>query len=217
MAKLPGPPSVETLRGVKPEIATLIAGSRIHRIYFRGGDYPATYASMRNYGPVATARFDHHAGPARVHENRGVLYAAVGADAIATCIAEVFQETRLVDLRRNDPWLACLKLPDSVDLLDLTGKLPTRAGTSANIGSGPRPRCRRWSQAIHEAYPDLQGLLYSSSMNGGEPAILLYERAFAGVPAAAQQVEPVFNRPLADPGLLIPLSRVAASLGYDLA
>jgi hypothetical protein len=213
LAKLPEPPPVETLRGIEPEVETLDAGSLVHRVYFRGGDHPATYAGTRNYGPLSTARFDHHSEPARVHEDRGVLYAATGPDAIATCVAEVFQETRLVDLRRNDPWLASLELAESVDLLDLTGKWPTRVGASANIGSGPRPRCRRWSRIIHEAYPEIGGLIYASSMNGGEPAVLFYERAFA----ESKAMEPVFNRPLADPGLLIPLERVAASLGYDLA
>ena len=105
---------------------------------------------------------------------RGILYAATGDDAIATCVAEVFQDTRLVDTRRNEPRLAAFPVMEDVALLlDLTGKWPTRAGASTNINSGPRPRCRRWSRVIYDAYPDLGGLYYASSMNGNEPAVAL--------------------------------------------
>ena len=65
------------------------------RIYFRGGSYPATWNQMRYYGPVRSARFDHHLDPPGVQE-RGILHAAAGDDAIATCLAEVFQDTRML-------------------------------------------------------------------------------------------------------------------------
>jgi hypothetical protein len=144
-------------------------------------------------------------------QERGILYAATGDDAIATCVAEVFQDTRLVDTRRNEPWLAAFTLMEDVSLLDLTGKWPTRARASANINSGPRPRCRRWSRAIYDAYTELGGLYYASSMNVNEPAVVLYERASNTLPRS-----PVLNRPLSDAPLLIPLERIAAELGYDL-
>ncbi len=210
MAKLPKPPPVATLRLVSPEVETLPAGTRLWRIYFRGGDYPAVWDQMRYYGPRGSARFDHHLDPPRA-QDRGILYAATGDDAIATCVAEVFQDTRLVDTRRNEPWLAAFTLTEDVSLLDLTGKWPTRAKASANINSGPRPRCRRWSRVIYAAYPDLNGLYYASSMNGNEPAVALYERASNTLPRS-----PVLNRPLSDAPLLIPLERIAAELGYDL-
>ena len=210
MAKLPEPPSVADLRLVPPDVETLLAGTRLWRIYFRGGDHPATWDRMRDYGPVGSARFDHHLDPPR-SQDRGILYAATGDDAIATCVAEVFQDARLVDTRRNGPWLAAFALTEDVSLLDLTGKWPTRAGASTNINSGPRPRCRRWSRAIYGAYPGLGGLYHASSMNGNKPAVTLYERASNTLPRA-----PVLNRPLSDPSLLIPLKRIAAELGYDL-
>lgn len=64
---------------------------------------------------------------------------------------------------------------------------------------------------IYDAYPDLMGLYYASSMNGMEPAVVLYERASSTLSRL-----PVFNRPLSDAPLLIPLERIAAELGYDL-
>ena len=210
MAKLPEPPPVATLRLLSPEVETLPAGTRLWRVYFRGGSHPATWDRMRYYGPLRSARFDHHLDPPEV-QDRGILYAATGDDAIATCVAEVFQDARLVDTRRNEPWLAAFTLMEDVALLDLTGKWPTKAGASANINSGPRPRCRRWSRTIYDAYPDLSGLYYASSMNGNKPAVSLYERA-----SKALQRSPVLNRPLSDAPLLIPLKRIAAELGYDL-
>ena len=210
MAKLPEPPPVATLRRIPPAVATLPAGTKLWRIYFRGGSYPGAWDQMRDYGPVGSARFDHHLDPPRARD-RGILYAATGDDAIATCVAEVFQDTRLVDTRRNEPWLAAFTLMEDVSLLDLTGKWPTRVRASANINSGPRPRCRRWSRAIYDAYPDLNGLYYASSMNGNEPAVALYERASNALPRL-----PVLNRPLSDAPLLIPLARIVAELGYDL-
>ena len=212
MAKLPEPPPVAELRRIGPEVAVLPAGTRLYRIYPRGGDHQTGWGRMRHYGPVGTARFDHHSGPARVQEERGILYAAKDADAVATCVAEAFQDARLIDTRRDDAWLACFALAEDVPLLDLTGKWPTRAGASSNVSSGPRPRCRRWSRAVYEAFPDLQGLLYASSINGGEPAVALYERAAGAVPPS-----PVFNRPLSDPALLVGLGRIADALGYGLS
>ena len=210
MAKLPEPPAVSTLRRVSPVVATMPAGTMLWRIYFRGGDHPAVWDQMRHYGPRGSARFDHHLEPPGV-QDRGILYAVTGDDAIATCVAEVFQDTRLVDTRRDEPWLAAFTPIEDVVLLDLTGKWPTRAKASANINSGPRPRCRRWSRAIYDAYPHLDGLYYASSMNGMEPAVVLYERASTTLPRL-----PVLNRPLSEAPLLIPLERIAAGLGYDL-
>jgi hypothetical protein len=210
VAKLPEPPSVAALRRVSPDVSMLPAGTKLWRIYFRGGDYPVVWDQMRYYGPVMSARFDHHLAPPKV-QDRGILYAATGEDAIATCVAEIFQDTRFVDTRRNEPWLAAFTLMEDVSLLDLTGKWPTRARVSANINSGPRPRCRRWSRSIYEAYPHLRGLYYASSMKGMEPAVVLYERASSTLPRS-----PVLNRPLSDAPLLIPLERIADELGYDL-
>ena len=191
-------------------MATLPAGTKLWRIYFRDSSYPATWDQMRCYGPIGSARFDHNLDPPSV-QDRGILYAAAGNDAIATCLAEVFQDTRFVDTRRNEPRIAALALVEDISLLDLSGKWPTVAGASANINSGPRPRCRRWSQTIYDSYPDLMGLYYASSMNGNEPAVVLYERASKALPRL-----PLFNRPLSDAPLLISIERITAELGYDL-
>ncbi len=208
MPKLPNPPSATELAQRLPARAvTLPAGSELWRIYFQGTGYPAGWASFRAYGPLLSARFDHHLLPSREQE-RGILYAAT---AIITCVAEVFQENRLIDTHDRLPWLVGFQLRREVPLLDLTGTWPTAAGASMLINAGQRDRARAWSRAIYEAYPHVQGLVYCSSMHANQPAVALYERA-----AVAIDPSPTFHRELADPSLLDPLRRIAVKLGYGL-
>lgn len=204
MAKLPAPPAGGL--AIPAITATLTAGTRLCRIYATGGPYPATWNGFRFFGPTH-ARFDHHDDPPQV-QAKGVLYAARGA---VTCIAEVFQATRVIDRGRNAPWLVSFEIQRDVVLLDLTGVWPTRAGASMAINSGQRPRARQWSRAIHAAYHGVDGLLYASSMHANQPAVALYERAQNALPAV-----PVFNRALADPALRRRLSQAATQVGYRL-
>lgn len=212
MPKLPDPPSPTQLANRLPaRTLTLPAGRELWRIYFQGTSYPTTWATFRHDGPLLTARFDHHLSPSREQE-RGILYAA---EAITTCVAEVFQDKRLIDTRDRLPWLVGFRLRRDVSLLHLTGNWPTAAGASMLINAGRRDRGRAWSRAIYDAYPHVEGLYYCSSMNAGPegapPAVALYERA-----VDALDPSPIFHRELADPSLLDPLRRVALELGYGL-
>lgn len=207
MAKLPEPPGAEALRRIGPEIKALPAGTELWRVYFREGRHPGTWNGFRSFGPVRNARFDHHEEPPGV---RKILYAATGPLAITTCLAEVFQDTRIIDPARGGPWLVGFPLAQDVSLLDLTGAWPTRAGASMQINSGPRPRARRWSRMIYAAYPEVTGLYYASSMHANEPVVALYERVEPALPPS-----PVFHAPLAHPALLEVLRNAAADLGYD--
>lgn len=208
MAKFPEPPAAEELGSVPAETRALPGGTLLWRLYFRGGSHPTLWNRMRTFGPVPGGRFDHHVPPPRTQRRR-ILYAA--ADG-ATCLAEAFQDTRLIDRVGRDPWLVGFVLRAELRLLDLTGTWPTRAGASMALGSGPRPRAQRWSRAIHEAYPDVQGVCFSSSMHGNRPAVALYERAAPALPRS-----PAFHRPLLDPALLPVLEQAAYDLGFGLA
>ena len=97
-------------------------------------------------------------------------------------------------------------------LLDLSGRWPTAAGASMAVSTGLRARAQRWSRAIYEAYPDLDGLWYPSSMHANRPSVLLYERARDALPAS-----PVFHRALADLALRVPLLNAARHLNYAVA
>jgi hypothetical protein len=177
------------------------------RIYPRGGRFPTAWGAFRFTGPLASARFDHHE-PGRPGKHRDVLY---GATALGTCVAEVFQATRVVDRFADDRCLAAFRLERPVRLLDLTGDWPTRAGASQAIASGPRSPAQAWARAVFAAYPKIEGLWYPSSMRGGRPALVLFERAEDAIPP-----EPELDVPLSHPGLLPDLTRIAGSIGYLL-
>ena len=211
MAKFPEPPEARKLRATPASVKTLAAGTVLWRIYRRGGPHPGLWQGFRHFGPL-NGRFDHHLvdrhGQPR-DQDRGIYYAALD---IRTALAESFQDTRVIYRTASDqPWIAGMELASPVRLLDLTGGWPTRAGASMVINSGPRPRARRWSKAIYEAYPELQGLLSASSMHANGPIVSLYERALVAMPP-----HPAVHRPLNDPALLVGLERAAVVIGYDL-
>ncbi len=211
MAKFPEPPSPQELRAVPATEKILDTGTILWRVYRRGGRHPALWQGFRHYGPL-NGRFDHHLVDARGRpqlQDRGIYYAALD---IRSALAESFQGTRVIQRNAEDqPWLVAFELRTRVRLLDLSGVWPTRAGASMNINSGPRPRARRWSMAIYEAYPDLQGIYSPSSMHGNRPMVSFYERALDALPH-----HPTVHRPLNDPALLVGLERTAVAIGYDL-
>jgi hypothetical protein len=205
--KFPWPPAPDELARIRPSYRRLVAGAMLARVYPRGGRFPTTWGAFRFTGPLASARFDHH-DPGREEERRGVLYGATG---LGTCVAEVFQATRVVDRFADDRCFAAFGLTRPVRLLDLTGDWPTRAGASQAIATGPRSRARAWTRAVFVAYPKIEGLWYPSSMRGGHPSLVLFERAEDAIPS-----DPEVDIPLSHPGLLPDLTRIAGTIGYLL-
>lgn len=204
MAKLPDPPLPSDLAKVAPAVKSIPRGKLIWRIYFQGGPFPTTWDCFRFIGPTGN-RFDHHEPPLR-KQKRGILYGSIDGP---TSFAEVFQNERVIDVGRHEPWLVAFRLTSRVDLLDLSGTWPTRAGASMAINSGARARARKWSQAIYKAYPKIQGLWYCSSMNANKNAIALNERAKDALPKS-----PDFHRALADASLAAMVQKAAAEFGY---
>jgi hypothetical protein len=210
VAKLPLPPPPSELAKTPPATCTIPAGTVLARIGFAGGAHPTKWSELRYWGPTAS-RFDHHlrdpSGKACL-QARGVLYAARLAQ---TCLAEVFQRTRTVDVHTAHPYLAIWPQAADLMLLDLTGVFATRMGASSAIHSGPRPRAQRWAIALYEAYPDLDGILYCSSMNGNAEAIALNERALRKAPFPAS---PSVSRMLSDPLVEDLIDEAAERIGY---
>jgi hypothetical protein len=206
LARFPPPPPADELARVPAIWHNLPVGTLLWRVYFRRGAHPTTWNAFRDYGLVG-ARFDHHARPPR-EQARAIYYAARSG---RTCLAEVFQQTRVIDVSADAPALSAFHLQRPVRLLDLRGLWPTRAGASLALSTGSHPRARAWSRAIWAAYPETDGLWYASAMDGGAPAIALYERAVDALPTA-----PSFSAALAEPGLNVMLARAAAELNYRL-
>jgi len=132
------------------------------------------------------------------------------ADSLLTCLAEVFQAKRRIDVVTAQPMLATFALARDVPLLDLVGLWPTRAGASTAIHSGPRPRAQAWACAIYDAFPEIEGVLYCSSMNANQPTIGLFERALSALPLL-----PTSNDALSNPLLRALLLRFAIHLTHS--
>jgi hypothetical protein len=210
MAKFPEPPGVAALRDIAPQTLILPADTKLARIYYATGPYPSHWNQFRSFGPTA-ARWDHHLPNARsvgVEQSRAIFYCAPDVD---TCAAEVFQATRRIDRTRNAPGLTVFALREAVTLLDLRGTFATKIGASTAIHSGPRSRARAWARELYDAFPDIQGLYYGSSMNGYAPAIALNERAQLAMPE-----QPQFHRALNDDMLVETLQQIALRLSYGL-
>jgi hypothetical protein len=207
VAKLPPPPpELPKLR--RRDIATLAPGTVCWRVYRAGGPHPTVWNEFRAHGPTATGRFDHQPPPPHDDPDRSILYVAL--DTIGA-LAEAYQAGRMIDRRRQAPWLVGFELEAPVEVLDLTRLWPTRAGASQAIATGRRVTAQAWSRAVHRDYPTLAGLLYRSSMAGGSLNVALYERAQPRLAAT-----PTVHVPLSHPGLSLPLARAAARLGYGL-
>src|SRR4029450_6964609 len=105
MPKFPEPPTVNILRSIQPDLRQLAQGTSLWRVYFRAGRYPSVWYEFRRFGPLSTARFDHHERDAARNprsQDTAILYAALQGP---TCIAEVFQSTRIIDRHARSPWL----------------------------------------------------------------------------------------------------------------
>jgi hypothetical protein len=199
--RLTPPPAVDEIRAIPAEIRPAQAPCS-WRIHFGAGTHLRWTDS--SFGPTG-ARFDHQPPPAKRHRTRAILYAS---DSGPTSLAEIFQQTRVIDRFADSPALAAFRLARDLHLLDLTGAWPTRAGASMAINSGSRATARAWSRAIYAAYPHVEGLRYASSMNANQPAFALYERARPALPTAA-----ALDLPLATPALAAPLAAAAVHFG----
>jgi hypothetical protein len=157
---------------------------------------------------VPTGRFDHHEPPRHDDPDRGILYTALD---ITGALSEAFRDTRTIDRSRHEPWLVGFELELDLVTLDLTRLWPTRAGASQAIASGRRDTAQAWSRAIYSSYPDVQALLYRSAMAGSSLNLAIYERGAGSLPFG-----PRFHAPLTHPGLVLPLQRFAARLGFSL-
>ncbi len=161
---------------------------------------------MRKYGPT-DGRFDHHLPPPRV-QGRGILYCA---NDIVAVMGEAFQSRRAINRHWRKPRLAGFRTTTDIDVLDMTGAWPTRAGASQAIASGSRKRAREWSRLIYELNPLIAGLRYRTKMHGGAISLALYERAEGSLPGA-----PEFDRALDDGAMTGVVLTAARDLGYSV-
>jgi len=216
MARLPQPPDPAVLAGLlRPDedIVAIDPATPLVRVFTVAGRHPQQWDTFRHTGPLPHARFDPHPpgprGRPTDSADQGVLYFGLRA---RTSVAEVFQDTSIVDRVTRRPFLVVFRPTRTLRLLDLAGLWPTRAGASQEISSGPRERTQEWARAIRTAHPDLDGLWYRSSMDSGYPAVCLWD------PPSGDAIpdSPDALVPLDHPGLDIPLARICQELNYTL-
>lgn len=199
------PPSVDDLRTLGCETAVLPAGSILWRVHFTSSAFITPWNRVRTWGPVVSARWEPHPLPEADHAPLGAAYLG---DDVLTCLAEVFQQTRFVDVDRDDPYVTALKTTRDVEIADLRGLWLTRAGASAQIALQQKDRTRAWARAIHEAWPDLDGVVAPSAIAGGRPVTALWTDD--PMPAA-----PEFSAPLKSPAVLRDIVAAAGMIGYQ--
>lgn len=213
MARLPLPPSREKLREeLRPteDVVAVHPATRLVRIFTAHGNHPQRWDTFRHTGPLPHGRFDQHRprhGEPVTDESTGVLYFGL---SVRTSVAEVYQTTSTVDRRTRGPHLVVVRPSRTLRLLDLCGLWPTRVGASQEISSGPKKITQAWARAIHEAFPDLDGVWYRSSMDAGSPAVCLWHPPSGDALPATPDVLLALDHP----GLDVPLARVCDELNY---
>ena len=206
--KLPDRPDPAVLAASDPEFHRIDTDTALWRIRRTTGAHVLGWNEFRDYGPIRTCRFDPHPdGPPRRHRGIRVLYAAA---ALPTALAEVYQDTRVIDCVGGSPTATAFRFRRAVRLLDLTGDWPLRAGASHAINTGRRNASRAWARAFLSVWPNLDGLWHTSSLTG-RPCVTLYTGAADALPPA-----PAHTFGLDDPRYLDWLLVAADTIGYDL-
>lgn len=193
------------------DIVTRDTDTTFWRIHKTRGSYPTAWHDYRDHGPLTHCRWDPQPEPVKNHPGISVLYA--GYD-LATCAAEIYQAAHRIDTATFAPYASSWKPVRPLNLLDLTGLWPLRAGASHALNSAPRSTCRNWARAIHEASVardnELDGLEVMSTLTGAPCAVLF------GSSASALPRLPAFTRPLTDAAVFSILDAFAQRLGWTI-
>ena len=152
-------------------------------------------------------RFDPHPEPVGDHRDEGVLYAAID---LATALAEVYQETRLIDTIRFAPAATAWNPTRPLRLLNLDGTWALRNHAAHALANAPSNVCRAWARAIRTTWPELDGLWAPSTMTG-RPNVVLWTPATDSFP-----LRPAFSEALTRTFLYTFVEQTAAALGYEI-
>jgi hypothetical protein len=202
--KAPRSPPEQLVR--EPDDVVEYTGT-LWRIHRTNGEHVLPWNTPRNYGPLASMRWDPQPGPQPGSGADGVLYAAVD---VATSLAEAYQTTRVIDTRTGAPALTAWEPERPLRLLDVSGTWLLRNTASAALLAAPRSTCRRWARAIYTTWPDLDGLHAPSTMTG-RPTIVLWRAGANSIPKT-----PSFSRPLTHPLVWSIAQAAAAEIGYHI-
>lgn len=171
-------------------------------------DHVLGWNEPRCFGPIRTMRWDPHHEPPCEQPGRGVLYASPEP---VTALAEKYQKYREVDPHTATPYLYGWRPIRALNLLDLRGDWPINNGASAAMPMGPKNVCRAWAQAILDTWPDLDGLVTRSTMDGRN-TFVLFDSAQSSMPD-----EPIHARALSHPSVYGYVQAWADDINYTVA
>lgn len=207
---LPEPPSSDLLREVgirDDETRTIGTDETWWRSHKAEGSHVVAWNALRTFGPVL--RFDPHPLPMGDYLSHGVWY---GASTPGAALGEAYQVDRTIDRTHGRPYLTALSFTRPLILLDLAADSPgawaTRAGGTFAISTGPHATTQVWARTITAAFPDLDGLRYTSRF-AGDPCLALYLPATSAMPD-----RPRAALPLDHPDLASRIAGAAKRLGY---
>ncbi|WP_051442081.1 RES family NAD+ phosphorylase [Arthrobacter sp. H14] len=199
------PPGREELRSIGCETVDYPAGSVLWRIHTTMSTHVTPWNRLRTFGPLKTSRWEPHPLPKGEHDPLGAAY--LGED-VTTCLAEVFQTSRFVDVDTASPYITAFRTAADLVLADLTGPWFHRAGASSAAALGAKIRTRTWARAIHEAWPDLDGIIAPSAVVGGRRIVAAWNtRIFPAAPES--------SLPLNSPAIVSRILVAANGIGYD--
>ena len=206
-------------------VRVLPAETHIARIFRAGGPHPARWFEFREYGPL-DGRFDPQPLPVGESPGIGVMYGvleaqsssdtatppALAASPFAAAILEVFQAQRMIRLDAGMPTFVDFAITRPLRLLDLADSdWVTAAGGNAAISSGDRAVSRAWTRAIVERYPEIDGVISSSSLLPAARIVALWSGAIDALPA-----HPDACIRLDRPELIGVIDAIADRYGYTL-
>ncbi|WP_207343381.1 RES family NAD+ phosphorylase [Arthrobacter sp. E3] len=198
------PPAIEELRALGIETKTLPQSTVMWRIHQTISLHTLPWDQIRTWGPLPTARWDPHPLPQGEHAPLGAAY--LGRD-VPTCLAEAFQLTRFVDVDSHATYITAFRTQQEMILADLTGEWLLKAGGSAQVVFQEKARTQAWARAIHDAWPDLGGLIAPSAVIGGHDVIAIWSTDV--FPPA-----PELSVPLNSPAILADIAVASAQIGF---
>lgn len=164
---------------------------------------------LRHFGPVDGQRFDPQKPPAEPHKPEGVQYVA-GTALVA--VTETFQRTRLIPVHKASLWLYGWTPIRSLRLLDIRSDFGASNGASAAFNAANKATTRAWAAAAHQQWTDLDGLLYTAKVSGGDAVALFTNAARDPV----WPILPEYARALTDPAAHPDLEAIAGQVYWAL-
>ncbi|MFA0848519.1 RES family NAD+ phosphorylase [Curtobacterium sp. WHRI 8282] len=182
--------------------------NRVWRVHEQKTGRPG-WDELRHFGPVDGQRFDPQDPPTGDHKPQGVQYVA---GTMLVAVTETFQRTRMIPVHNKALWLYGWTPARPMRLLDIRSDFGATNGASASFNAADKATTREWARAAHRQWTDLDGLLYTAKVSGGD-AIALFTNA-AGIPVWPDY--PSYARALTDPAAHPDLSAAAAQVHWGL-